>query len=86
MSDQPEMTSALRAEEDDLDLLTFTEAGIRLAEEIARTRAALGSAADEAGRRAQTERLEALLEAQRRNRRPALDGEAFERFFGYRAG
>jgi hypothetical protein len=86
MSDEPEMTSALRAEEDDLDLLTFTEAGIRLAEEIVSTRAALGSASEEAGRQALTGRLEALLDARRRNSRPALDGEAFERFFGYRAG
>jgi hypothetical protein len=84
MGGEPEMTSALREEADDLDLLTFTEAGIRLAEEIDRTRTALGSARSETDTEALAARLEALLAAQQRNGRPALDGEALERFLGYR--
>jgi hypothetical protein len=90
MSDQPESSGSAREDEDDLDLLTFTEVGIRLDEEIARTRAAIAAIdpatadADEATRPHQA-RLEALLAARQRNGRSALDIDSFERLFGYRA-
>jgi hypothetical protein len=77
--------------EEDYDLLTYTEAGIRLAEEINREICRLASyeQADpptEQSRRAAElvrRRLSALRDAQQRNARHALNDENFERFFGY---
>ena len=84
MAENPQWASDPREDEDDLDLLTYTEAGIRLAEEIARVReridtaAELGDPADDL-----MLRLDALLAAQDRNSRPAIDDTTFEEFFGY---
>jgi hypothetical protein len=77
--------------EEDYDLLTYTEAGIRLAEEIERVERRLASyeRADpptEQSRQAAelvSRRLSALRDAQQRNARHALNDENFERFFGY---
>ena len=77
--------------EEDYDLLTYTEAGVRMAEEIERQsrRLACHEQADpptEQSLRAAElvrRRLAALRDAQERNSRHALNEENFERFFGY---
>lgn len=65
-------------DEDDHDLLTFHESGVRLGEEIAATRTAVGEAADDAGRALLQARLAALEAALERNSRFAATrpGEA----------
>jgi hypothetical protein len=83
-----------RGEEDeDYDLLTFDEAGVRLAEEIERERARLAEferAGDDPERPHAAEasrlRLEDLRAAAQRNGRRALDADGFEKLFGYRPG
>jgi hypothetical protein len=73
-----------REDEDDLDLLTRTEAGIRLAEEIERVRDQLSAIQSVgAGSDALLDRLEALTAAQARIGRPDLAGQDHERFFGF---
>ena len=57
--------------DEDHDLLTFAEGGIRLREEIALTEAALREAADGPLRTALRARLEALTDALARNTRQA---------------
>ncbi len=77
-----------RPEDDDYDLLTFGEAGARLVEEVRRQErliaelmSAGGSSADVAAARA---RLDALLAAQVRNRKPSMEELKSSGFFGPR--
>jgi hypothetical protein len=77
-----------RPDDDDHDLLTFGEAGARLAIEIraARERLAQLEAAtppDPAAVAAVRTRLAALEEGFRRNTAQAINDANFERFFGY---
>jgi hypothetical protein len=76
-----------RPEDDDYDLLTFGEAGARLAEEIAKGNRTLrelteaNASEDElATTRARIADLEAAVE---RQKAAALDTTDFQRFFGY---
>jgi hypothetical protein len=80
----PELPDATRDDEDDYDLLTYSEAGVRLQEEIAKEEARLpGLSGDEAA--ALRQRIAALREARERNGRRRLNDETFERFFGFRS-
>ncbi|GGM64469.1 hypothetical protein ACFFX1_54360 [Dactylosporangium sucinum] len=71
--------AAALQDEEDYDLLTYTEAGLRLQEAIA-AQAELAEADP-----AQQPRLDALLAAQERISHRAVNDENFERFFGYPA-
>ena len=75
---------AVREEEDDYDLLTYGEVGVRLHEEIAKERAKLAglTGADAA---AVEQRIVALREAAERNGRRQINDETFERFFGFKS-
>jgi hypothetical protein len=68
------------ADEEDYDLLTYTEAGLRLREEIAKETALLAASPT-----ADRSRLDALTEALERNSRRAVNDQNFEKFFGYPA-
>jgi len=75
-----------RDDEDDHDLLTYGEAGVRLHEEI-RAQQRLVAQLEESGASevsAARQRLEALEEALERNRRQPINDENFERFFGFK--
>ncbi|EUA36091.1 hypothetical protein I549_4366 [Mycobacterium avium subsp. avium 2285 (R)] len=75
-----------KLEEDDHDLLTFTEAGERLRAEVAAAAARvaeLEAAADEPQLAAARRRLEALRKALERNRAQPINDANFEKFFGY---
>jgi len=72
-----------REGEPDLDLLTYTEAGLRLAEEIAEVRAAVESAVSSPDCDRLRARLADLEAAQQRNARGALDVVRLARFFGH---
>jgi hypothetical protein len=82
----PAGTPSRNAEDDDHDLLTYGEAGVRLHEEVVAQRervAALegvGSDQAEAARR----RLTDLEEALARNRQQPINDDNFEMFFGYK--
>jgi hypothetical protein len=69
--------------EDDHDLLTFSESGIRLREEIALTEAELRSCSGAARREALQARLSALTDALARNTRQAEDYPGEKGFLGY---
>jgi hypothetical protein len=73
------MRSAALEDEEDYDLLTYTEASLRLDEEIAAQTERVK--ADPA----QQPRLDALLAAKERNSRRAVNDANFEKFFGYPA-
>ncbi|HXA57912.1 MAG TPA: hypothetical protein VNW94_02005 [Streptosporangiaceae bacterium] len=77
--------AATLSEEEDYDLLTYTEAGLRLSEEIALETERIASieAGGEGGEAAGRARLDALIAAQQRNSRRAVNDQHFERFFGY---
>jgi hypothetical protein len=79
-SDSDAARAAELADEEDYDLLTYTEAGLRLREEIAKETALL-AASPTAGRN----RLDALTAALERNSRRAISDRNFEKFFGYPA-
>ena len=82
-----------RSEDDDLDLLTCSEAGARLTQEIAKQRRLVAtlaqstesSAAELGSRNAASRRLTALIEAQQRNSKPTLDQLYASGFFGLRS-
>ena len=86
MAEQPD-------ERDDYDLLTYGEAGDRLTREIANEQKTIaeltgaGSRPGEAGEPASVQphrdRLAALEQAQRRNRKQPVNDANFEQFFGY---
>ena len=80
----PEGDELERGDEDH-DLLTFAEGGIRLREEIALTEAALASAAgSDAEQTALRARLEALTDALARNTRQAAANPGEQGFLDYR--
>jgi hypothetical protein len=70
--------------EDDHDLLTFAEGGIRLREEIALTETALREAGSDAERTALRARLAALTDALARNTRQAAASPGEQGFLDYR--
>jgi hypothetical protein len=81
-----------RPEDDDYDLLTFGEAGARLVEEVRRQRRLIESLSDagaepssagaEPGELAKAvARLDALLAAQERNRKPSIEEMRASGFF-----
>ena len=86
-SDQPSgEASRDKLDEDDQDLLTFTEVGERLRLEVVAAEslvAQLEAAGDETAAAPARERLSALRAAVRRNSRQPMNDEHFERFFGY---
>ena len=70
-------------DEDDHDLLTFAESGIRLREEIALAEAALGREPDAERRAALQGRLNALTAALARNTRHAASSPGERGFLDY---
>jgi hypothetical protein len=70
-------------DEDDHDLLTFAESGIRLREEIARAEAELRQCQDAKRRPALQARLTALTAALARNARQARTSPGEKGFLGY---
>lgn len=76
-------TEAIRREtlqdEEDYDLLTYAEAGLRLDEEIAGLREGVESDPT------LQSRLDDLIAAKERNSRRAVNDANFEKFFGYPA-
>lgn len=71
-------------DEDDHDLLTFSEGGIRLREEISLTEAELREAATEERRTALQARLNALTDALARNTRQAAANPGVKGFLDYK--
>jgi len=84
----PDWTGPLpeREEEDDHDLLTYGEAGVRLKQEIALQRERVEAArAQGAEALAKAERrLDLLLDAVGRHAGNRIDADNFEKFFGYK--
>jgi len=76
-----------RTEEEDHDLLTFGEAGLRLRETIEKVVAEVSrlreTGADEAVVAARQERLVRLKNAAQRNAAQSINDENFATFFGY---
>jgi hypothetical protein len=76
-----------REEEQDLDLLTYGEVGVRLHEEL-RAQKRLVADLEHAGDSVQLGkarvRLDSLQEAAKRNQRQPINDENFEQFFGYK--
>jgi hypothetical protein len=73
-----------RPEDDDYDLLTFGEAGARLTEEVRKAQrqvAAHVASGDSAAESKAQARLEALIGAQERNRKPTIDEMNASGFF-----
>lgn len=92
MTDDSEVTASPetafdRTQEDDHDLLTFGEAGLRLHESVeqlrTRLRALRASSAPDAQVAAVVHRLAAMEEAAERNRAQPINDENFAKFFGY---
>jgi hypothetical protein len=75
-----------REEHDDLDLLTYGEAGVRLHDEVRAQEHLVGAlqASGGHGLEAAQARLALLREAVERNKRRSINDDNFERFFGYR--
>ncbi|MER6972127.1 hypothetical protein ACFVDI_00750 [Nocardioides sp. NPDC057767] len=75
-----------REDEDDHDLLTYGEAGVRLQEAVRAQRDLVKGLADEGSSELAVARarLGELEEAAARNARQPINDENFERFFGYR--
>ncbi|MGE2692826.1 acyl-CoA synthase [Mycolicibacterium pulveris] len=75
-----------RVADDDHDLLTYGEAGVRLHEEIVSQRALVESLKGSEAPELETarRRLQLLEEAAERNFRGKINDDNFERFFGYR--
>lgn len=71
-------------DEDDHDLLTFTESGTRLLKEIERTRRALAAAESDEARQPLRARLEALTEAHARSTRTGSANPGETGFLSYR--
>jgi hypothetical protein len=76
----------VRPPDDDHDLLTYGEAGVRLHEEAHAVRTLIASLDENIQAREvqrARQRLAALEEAIERNQRQPINDENFERFFGY---
>jgi hypothetical protein len=84
MTDDPPV---VRPDDDDYDLLTYGEAGARLAEEIGKgnqvLRGLLAANADDGEIAAIRTRIADLEAAVERQKAAALDTADFQRFFGY---
>lgn len=74
------------AEDDDHDLLTYSEAGVRLHEEVVAQRARVADleSVGSDGLAAARQRLAALEEAFERNKQQPINDDNFEMFFGYK--
>jgi hypothetical protein len=74
-----------RDDEEDYDLLTYSEAGVRLQDEIKaqRDRVDALTGGDPDALAVAEKRLEVLLEGARRHGRQRISDENFEKFFGY---
>jgi hypothetical protein len=83
MTDQSDPSGFDRTEEDDHDLLTFGEAGLRIAEAIEDMKTAIAHAKSPSEAEALRLRLDQLTTAAARNSRQPITDETFERFFGY---
>jgi len=81
--DDVDLDPDLVRDEDDHDLLTFSESAIRLREEIALTRAALREDPEPARRAALEARLSALTDALERNTRQADASPGEKGFLDY---
>jgi hypothetical protein len=87
----PEPTAEIAPEregDDDHDLLTYGEAGVRLFEEVAAQRATVAELSNSSTdpmllAKAQA-RLQSLEDAAARNTRQVINDDNFERFFGYK--
>ena len=75
-----------REDDDDHDLLTYSEVGVRLQQEIFSLRKRVESLQAEGGEplEAARLRLSQLEEAFERNARQPINDENFEKFFGYK--
>lgn len=71
-------------DEDDHDLLTFHESGVRLQKEIDRTRRAVQQATSAQDRAAAQARLDALQDAQARSSKTAAEAPGEQGFLAYR--
>lgn len=85
MMDQVTAGEVAREEEEDHDLLTYGEAGVRLHEAVGAQRKLVERLASEesAHAAAARARLESLEEAAERNKRQPINDDNFEKFFGY---
>jgi hypothetical protein len=72
-----------RTTEDDNDVLTLGEAGLRIAEELKLCHHELNTERDARKRQLTTERIGLLEQAAERNRHQHITDENFRRFFGY---
>lgn len=85
---EPDGKAAERPDDDDHDLLTFGEAGVRLDQEVRKQAAAVKSLEDDpstdpAALTYARTRLESLRDAAERNARAPISDENFAKFFGY---
>src|SRR5699024_7287123 len=82
--DSPEV-ELQREDEDDHDLLTYGEAGVRLQQEIFEQRKRVEDLKAGGGQSLESarERLARLEDAFERNARQPINDETFEKFFGY---
>lgn len=88
MENDPLGTGPVREEDDDYDLLTFGEAGVRLAEEIAALEILIQQmeSVKDCNREEldlNRTRLKVLRGAAERNARQPINDENFTKFFGY---
>jgi hypothetical protein len=91
MTESVDASALTRPDDDDHDLLTFGEAGVRLQEEILTTRAQIADLEQGAERDPATAaelakaqaRLDALQDAAARNARQPINDDNFFTFFGY---
>jgi hypothetical protein len=86
VADESVETTPQREEEEDYDLLTYGEAGVRLHQEIQRQTRLVEQLEQEGDPRAEEarQRLAALQGAAERNSRQPINDENFEQFFGYK--
>jgi hypothetical protein len=86
VENEPVDAAPQREEEEDYDLLTYGEAGVRLHETVEAQRRLVAEleGSDDARLEAARERLAALEEAAARNARQPINDENFERFFGFK--
>ena len=84
--EQPGEVPTRDAEDDDHDLLTYSEVRVRLHEEVRAQQATVAELerTGEAGLEAAQRRLAALEDAVERNKQQPINDDNFERFFGYK--
>jgi hypothetical protein len=86
VADEPEQDAPQREEEDDYDLLTYGEAGVRLHQEVQAQRRLVAELEQTGDARLASarKRLADLEAAAERNGRQPINDETFESFFGYK--